>query len=169
MGFRSARMDFDFTFEQSGDNDFGGPTFSPKFSKTLRFGAGLTDASADLAFIDYRTIAASANDDLDIAGGIVDAFGVTITMAEVVGIIVAADDANTNDLLIGGGSNPLAALWGAAGDIIKVKPGGLFVNMATKAAGLSAVVASTGDILRIANGGSGTPVSYSIALLGRSA
>ncbi|MDZ7906373.1 MAG: hypothetical protein U5N55_11785 [Cypionkella sp.] len=61
--------------------------------------------TADVLFKDTRTIAASGNDDLDLAGVLSDAFGATITAAEIIAVYVRAESANTNDVVIGNVSN----------------------------------------------------------------
>jgi hypothetical protein len=127
-------------------------------------GAGL----ADRMFSDTRTIVASSNDDLDLAGVLTDAFGATLTFARVKGIYIAAAATNTNNVLIGAGTNPFINWLNAAG-IITLRPGAftMFGVGAADATG-AAVTPATGDILRIANSGAGTTVNYDIVIVGAS-
>lgn len=156
------------TATQTASADLGTPTFYAELAKTFQWASGVTANSADLLFSDERTLAASATEDLDLAGVLTDAFGATVTMAEVVGIIVLADAANTNDVVLGAA---LAAipLFGGTNGTHAVKPGGIFVAVAPNAAGLLTVGAGATDVLKVANSSSGTAVTYKIMVFGRSA
>jgi hypothetical protein len=137
-------------------------------TRDLILADGTGAGQADRLFSDTRTIAASSNDDLDLAGVLVDALGATITFARVKGLYVAAATANTNNVLIGAGTNPFINLLNATG-VITLRPGAwiTFGVGATDATG-AAVTAATGDILRIANSGAGTTVNYDIIIIGAS-
>lgn len=156
------------TATQTASADLGTPTFYAELAKTFQWASGVTANSADLLFSDERTLAASATEDLDLAGVLTNAFGATVTMAEVVGIIVLADAANTNDVVLGAA---LAAvpLFGGTSGTHAVKPGGIFVAVAPNAAGLLTVGAGATDVLKVANSSSGTAVTYKIMVFGRSA
>jgi hypothetical protein len=131
---------------------------------------GTAADQADMDWIDDNTLAGSAFTDIDLAGALTSRFaGAALTFVKLVGIIVIANAANVNDVVIGAGTNTFNAFFGAAGHTIKVKPGGVFMLIAPDINGLGTVVPATGDILRIANGGAGTSVSYRVILLGRSA
>ena len=157
--------------DQNGPNTFA-DEFSPSLSKLQRLADGTGANQADLIYAAERSVATASNDDLDLSGTLTDAFGATITMAEMVGIIVinqAKDGtANTTDLTIGGATNPFIGFLGATDTIGPIKPGGSFMLFAGDADGIGTVTAGTGDILRIANS-SGATAAYQIAILGRSA
>lgn len=157
-----------FGANQTGANDFGGPTFTPLLDKAMAFANGTGANQADIVFADSRTLAASATEDLDLAGVLADAFGATITAAELVAVIVYADPTNTNDVVIGAALQPVALFGGTAGTIA-VRPGGIFVIAAPNAAGQLTVGAGATDDLKIANSGAGTAVTYQIIVLARSA
>ena len=156
---------------QRGPNAFA-DEFDPNLSKLQAITDGTTAGKADLMYAAERAVATGANDDIDLSGSLTDAFGTTITMAEMVAILVinqAKDGTmNTTDLTIGAGSNPVIGFLGASDTIGPIKPGGTFMLFASDAAGIGAVTAGTGDILRIANS-SGATASYQIAILGRTA
>lgn len=138
-----------------------------KVSSLLELATGTTTGKADLVFADTRTIAASSNENIDLAGSLTDAFGAALNFVKVVAIYIKAAAANANNVVIGGAaSNGFVTPFGAATDTVKVGPGGTF--LLTNDAGF-AVTAATGDLLKIANGGSGTPVTYDIIIVGRSA
>jgi hypothetical protein len=131
------------------------------------FVAGTGAGQGDLVFSDTRTIAASGTDNLDLAGGVTDTFGSTVTFVDVKAIIVRASAANTNDVQIGGaGSNPFVGPMGGTG-VTTLKPGG-FVCWVNPGAGWT-VTPSTGDILKVANSAGGTSVDYDIIIVGASA
>lgn len=138
-----------------------------KVNTSYALATGTTTGKADLVFTDTRTLTASSTENLDLAGGLTDVFGATLTFVEVVAIYVKAAAGNANNVVVGGAaSNGFAAPFGDATDTVKVAPGG--VCLLTNDAGF-AVTAGTGDILKIANGGSGTSVTYDIVIVGRSA
>jgi hypothetical protein len=135
--------------------------------RSLALLSGTAAGQADLFFADTRTLSASGTEDLDLAGGLTDAFGATLTHVEVVGLLISAAPGNTNNVLVGGAaSNAWGAIFGAANDVLVLKPGASFFLMCD--AGY-AVTAGTGDLLKVANSGAGTGVTYTIAVIGRSA
>jgi hypothetical protein len=128
-------------------------------------GAGLN--AANRTWTDQRTLAASANESLDLAGtALVDAFGTAISFARVKALIVSAATTNTNNVIVGAtGSNAFINWVGSTTDAINVRPGGLFVLIAPDATAY-AVTAATGDLLKIANSAGTTGVTYQIAIVG---
>ncbi|MCW6008503.1 hypothetical protein K1W54_28760 [Micromonospora sp. CPCC 205371] len=131
---------------------------------------GVAAGQADRVFHDQRTLAASANEDLDLAGVLLDPLGALLTFVKIKGIVVAAAAGNTNNVVVGAAvANPWSGLLGAAGTVT-VRPGGVFAAFAgaADAAGYP-VVAGTGDQLRVANSGAGTPVTYDVIIVGTSA
>lgn len=139
-------------------------TFDIDFSKSLVSGTG--NGACDLEFADTRTIAASGTDNLDLAGGVTDPFGNTLTFVDVKAIFIRASAANTNNLVIGNGTNPFNGPLSAAGTIT-LPPGGVLA-LIHPGAGWG-VTGSTADVLKIANGGAGTSVDFDILVLGASA
>lgn len=161
-----------FKATQLGPNDFGG-SFSPTMEAMLQTSFGTGANQADLLFIDERTVASATNDDLDLAGALTSAFGATIAAVELVAVFVInrprTAAANTTNLTIGGGTNPVVGfLGGTTPTIGPIRPGGFVMIGCGDAAGIGAVTAGTGDILRIANS-SGAAATYQIAILARSA
>lgn len=153
---------------QTGSNDFGGPEFDAVIETLIQLTDGTTVNKADIAFADERTIASGATDTIDLAGVLTNAFGATITAAELVAVLIinkprAGTPVNTTAITVGGGTNPVFANAFPA-----LQPGAVLLIAAGDAAGIGAVVASTGDILRVVNG-SGASAKYQIAILARSA
>lgn len=136
------------------------------------FLASLTDGTAadqaDRIFHDQRTLAASANEDLDVAGSLVDAYGQTITMARVKAVIILAAAANTNNVNLSRPASNGVPIYLAAGDGEPVHPGGALLKVWPGATAIP-VTAGTGDLINIANSGAGTGVTYDIIIIGASA
>lgn len=131
---------------------------------------GTGAGQADRVFSDRRTLTASSTEDLDLAGGVTDAFGNTITFARIKSIKIKAATANTNTVVIGAaGSNQWTTLLNSTGTVTLNK-GGIFMAAcgSTDSTGWT-VTAGTGDLLKIANGGAGTSVTYDITIVGCSA
>lgn len=138
----------------------------------ISLASGTAAGQADRIFSDTRTINASSNDDLDLAGGsLTDAFGAALSFAKVKGIYVAAAAGNTNNVIVGGAASAQLANWvGDVTDKVVVRPGGV-VLLACGDGDLNAygVTATTADVLRVANSGAGTSVIYDIIVWGTSA
>lgn len=161
------------TATQTGPNDFGADRFRPQVQAALTLTDGTGAGQANILFADQRTVASATNDDIDLAGVLTDAFGATITAAELVAILIInapiSGPANTTNLTIGGGSNPVAGfLGGTTPTIGPIGPGGVVLLACPTAAGLGAVAAGTADILRIANS-SGAAATYQTVIIGRTA
>jgi hypothetical protein len=140
-----------------------GPTIDLIGTTLITPGTGANQA--DLMFADTRTLAASASENLDLNGALTDVLGKTLNLLKVKAIMVRASGANANDIVIGGAAtNGFVGPFGAAAHTIAVRPGGEFV-IAHSGAGWP-VVAGTGDLLKIANGGAGTSVTYDIIIIG---
>lgn len=133
-----------------------------------RWRTGTGADQADLLFTDRRTIAASSNEDLDLAGALSDAFGSTLTFARIKGLIVAAAAGNTNNVVVSRPSSNGVPIFSAASDAISVRPGGVLAWFAPDATAV-AVTAGTGDLINIANSSSGSTVTYDVVIIGASA
>lgn len=140
------------------------------FRQAVSLGSGSGAGQADKVFHDRRTLAASAAEDLDLAGVLLDAFGAAITFVRVKGLFITAAAANVNNVVVGAdATNPWATLLNATGTIT-LRPGASFGAIAGAADGTAyAVTAGTGDLLQVANSGAGTSVTYDIVIVGASA
>lgn len=147
----------------AGANDLGSVSFSFGQTALTQVTAGTGTGKADKLFADTRTIAASSSENLDLAGTLADPIGATITCAKVKFVYVKAASGNTNSVQLGGAaSNAFTGPFADATDIVSIPPGGtvLFVH---PGAGWT-VTAGTGDILKVANSGAGTGVSYDVII-----
>lgn len=141
-------------------------TVDQTFDFTLADGTGI--GAADRIFSDTRTVAASANDDIDLAGVLTDAFGAALTFVKVKGVYVRSATANTQAFTVGAAAaNGLTTLFAATA--VTLRPGGaLLVTSGPTDTTAHAVTAGTGDLLRIANG-AGASITYDIVIIGTSA
>ncbi|MGW7498591.1 hypothetical protein ACWGKA_30475 [Streptomyces luteogriseus] len=150
--------------------DLGTGKAAQSLSRSMSLSSGTGAGKADRIFSDRRTLAASATEDLDLAGVLLDAFGAAITFARIKGLIIAAAAGNANNVVVGAASsNPWATLLGAT-HTLTLRPGA-FVAVGTGVADAIgyAVTAGTGDLLKVANSGAGTSVTYDIHIIGASA
>jgi len=132
--------------------------------------SGVAAGNADVCWHDQRTIAPSSNDDLDLAGVLTGLVGGTATFVKVKAIIVFAATGNTNNVVMSGAAtNGFTAVLNSTGTA-QIRPGAcLAVFAGVGDSNAYAVVAGTGDILRLTNGGAGTSVTYDIIVIGTSA
>ncbi|MEU4171017.1 hypothetical protein AB0F46_29570 [Streptomyces sp. NPDC026665] len=150
--------------------DLGTGSAKQSLSKSMSLASGTGAGKADKLFSDVRTLAASGTEDLDLAGVLLDAFGTAITFARIKGLVIAAAKENANNVLVGAASgSPWATLLNSTG-VITLRPGA-FLAVGTGLADATgyAVTATTADLLKIANSGAGTSVTYSIHIIGASA
>ena len=140
-------------------------TSNLNYSKSYTITNGTAADMANNIWSDTRTLTASSAEDLDLAGGLTNAFGTTLTFTKIKGIVIEASSANTNNVQVGGDSASLATLFGAAADYINVRPGGIFAVYSPDSTGY-AVTGTTADILQVANSAGSTSVTYNIIIIG---
>ncbi len=140
------------------------------FQRAVNLGNGTAVGKADRMFADKRTLAASATEDLDLAGALLDALGGPAAFARIKGLIIAASKDNTNNVIFGAASsNAWATLLNSTGTVT-LRPGAAACFMAGAADPTGwAVTAGTGDLLKVANSAGGTSVDYDIVVIGASA
>ena len=143
----------------------------------LAFGTGADQANQ--IWWDRRTLAKGADEgtNLDLAGTLSNAFGATITFANVKAILVfnrsdeTLDEHTATDAEIsvgGADANEFQGPFKAATDAIKVPAGGAFVALNPAADGW-AVTVDTADILLVTNEDADDEALYDIVLIGESA
>lgn len=151
--------------KQTGTADLGTPQILLDIAKSMEFSPGTAAVGqANILFSDTRTLAASATENLDLAGVLADALGATIAAAEVVAIYFAAASGNTNDVQITRPAANGVPLFLAGGDGFALGPGDF--SLRTYRNGV-AVTAGTADLVTVTNGGAGTPVTYDVVIIGR--
>ncbi len=144
--------------------DIGSARLDVNYSKKFNIANGTGADQANMIWTDTRTINASSSDDLDLYGGLTNAFGDAINFANVKGIFIFAAAANTNDVVVGNdGVAPID--FGATANVVNVKPGGMFCLYDPAANGYT-ITNTSADVLQIANSSSGTAVTYDIIVFG---
>lgn len=133
----------------------------------LALAAGIGIGKSDIMFTKAINIAASGSATIDLVGSLVDAFGATVNFADIQIVYLEADATNVNKIVMGNGAtNPWVGPFDAGADTIAVKPGGCLLWADPEG---WPVVATTGDLLKLANSSSGTAVTGKLVLVGRSA
>jgi len=146
--------------------DLGSSVQKVGYAPVCNFSNGTGAEQANKYFEDTRTLTASSTEDLDLYGGLTDVFGNTLNITKIKFIIIRAAATNTNDVVVGGAAgSPIVSLFGTATDKINLKPGTGICLFATDSTAY-AVVTSTADLLKVANGGGTTSVSYDIIIGG---
>jgi hypothetical protein len=167
----TSRLSIAATALQTAALDLGTAQAQLAKSYTVDLANGTSAGQVDRVFHDTRTLAASATEDIDLAGSLVDALGATLTFARVKGLIVAAAAGNTNNVIVGGASATQFVSWvGAATHTVTVRPGAVLALFAGSADSIGYVTASgSTDLLKIANSGGTTGVTYDLVVIGCSA
>lgn len=170
---KNAQLSVGLTVNDAGLTSFeSDASWKGVMEMALALNAGVGANQFNWAFLDERTVAGGANDDIDLSGALNDAFGDQINSTELVMCMVInrpkdlAAPVNTTDLTIGAGANPMIGFLGATDTVGPLKPGAVFLIAAGDVAGIGVVTAATGDILRIANS-AGAANTYQIAFLSR--
>ena len=150
----------------TGTADMGTPQqdFIEAFSIGLTNGTGADQANN--VFADQRALGAGANEELDLAGSLVNALGATLTFTAIKAILVQALSTNAANIVVGGAaSNAFVGPFGDATDTLALGPGDFMMITRRSAAGL-AVTAGTGDKLKVTNSDGAAGASYRIILIG---
>ncbi len=111
-----ANIDISWKASQASPNSLFGPIDSAEMRAVINTSLGTGSDQADILYMAQRQILTGANDDIDLAGVLTNAFGQVINAAEIVALFVhnkpisGAD--NTTNLTIGGGTNAVTGLLG---------------------------------------------------------
>ncbi len=159
----TARIALIAALTDSRDTDFSVLRDVPKLDLTKSFADGTGVDQIKAIWTDQRTLAATT-ETLDLAGGLTDRFGGTITFTKIKYILVHNRNTTAGHTLkIGGNASNAFLLFTDATDKYTLGPGGTFCVIEPSAAGL-AVTAATGDILKF-DAGANTIV-YDIMIAG---
>lgn len=137
-------------------------------SRNYGYADGAGAGQANRIYQDRNTLAASGTIDVDLAGSLLDVYGDPVTFARVKALIVAAADANTNNVVLGGVANGISTIFAPqTTGTLTVRPGGLFVVACGVGDATGYVVtATTADLLHIINSAGGTGVDYELIVIG---
>lgn len=166
----TSRLSVAVTADQTSALDLTTASAPVSWARQVALATGTGAGQADVIFTDTRTLAASATEDLDLAGSLTGAFGATLTFVKVKALAIAAAAANTNNVVVGAAaSNAWATLLNSTGTVT-LRPGAFFIAVAGVADSTGyAVTASTGDLLKVANSAGSTGVTYDLVVIGTSA
>ena len=157
----TALMNFQGTLNRT-FGDAVAATFNQKPSTTFAFGTGANQINT--FYRAARTLAPSANEDLDLSGVLTDDYGAVITFTEVKALFIQNTSA-VDTLTVGAAaSNALSTLFGATTHTLKIPPASWILICSSDATGYG-VTAGTADLLRIANGAGGS-TTYNILIAG---
>lgn len=152
------------SLDYRGDADLGSQIAKLPFADDIGISSGNGAGQANACFFDRRTISGSSSESLDLAGGLTDAFGASLTFTRIKAIYIKADPANAGNIVIGGASsNAFAGPFADASDKLAIAPGQTFI--VTNLGSGWTVTAGTGDLLQIANSGASAG-SYEVAIVG---
>lgn len=135
----------------------------------IQLASGTGANAADLMWSATRTIAASGNEDLDLAGVLTGQLGGTLTMVKLKALYIKAAAGNTNSVRVTRPASNGVPWLLAASDGFDITPGGLALFAAPALAGMATITAGTGDLINIANSSSGSSVTYDVIVIGTSA
>jgi hypothetical protein len=145
--------------------DLASALFPLAFDWSVSFSNGTASGLASQVWSDTRTLGASATDSLDLAGGLTNAFGVTLTFTKLKLLLVRARSTNNvaNNVNVTRPASNGVPVFLAASDGVPLAPGAMF--MFYDPVGIT-VTAATGDILAIVNSAGTNSVDYDIVIVG---
>jgi hypothetical protein len=166
----SGSIALNIALSQSFTRAFGNASDPVSIAELLPLANGTGASQADRAWGGTRTLAASANEDLDLVGtALVDVTGTAVTFPKVTAVFIRAAAGNTNNVVIGAAaSNPWVGLLNSTGTITLRPDAWVMLSVGSADASGYPTVAATGDLLRVANSGAGSTVTYDILVLGKS-
>jgi len=146
---------------------FDGSPAAHDLEDLIEWADGVGANQADLVFSDELTLSASANEDIDLAGTMTDAYGTAVTLVKIkLLIIVNTNTTDGDDLQVGpAASNGCDCFWADASDRSIVPAGGILYLRAPN--GL-AVAAGTADLINVAEVGGANANTYRIIVAGTS-
>ena len=132
------------------------------------FTNGTGSGQANQIYWATRTLVASTSEQLDFNGSggaiLYDPAGNALTMARLKTVVVSAAPANTNSVVVGGGSGAVTGLFGGGTQTGIVVPGATLAWLCSPT-DTTGYVATT-HALQIANSGAGSSVTYTIVVIG---
>lgn len=145
----------------------GATTASETFSTLLSwtFTSGTNANQMNQLWASERTLTNGQSEVINLAGGITNSFGTTLTIDEVRMIVIGSDTSNSDSITVGAAaSNTFDEFLGDPSDTITIRPGGFFLLTGPDA---TAYPVSTNGNLQVANDGTNS-VTYDIYIGGSS-
>lgn len=133
-------------------------------SLTTNYTYGTGAGAVNLAWTDTSTVPASGADTVRLRGTITDPFGNVISFGHIKALVIVCKATNTNDVIIGGAADSAwVGPFGSGTHTHSCKPGESYgFGMLNTGYTVSDAIKK----LKIGNGGAGTPVFYTIMMLG---
>lgn len=159
----TGKLEFNLTQASGGTTASYKPTVT--FSDSLTSGVAI-DTADTLWVSAANAISGSATNSHDLAGGLTDAYGNTLTFVKVKGLLIHNLSTSAGDTLTVGGNANAVPIFGTASHTHTIGPNGVLLIQEPSLAGI-AVTATTGDILDITED-AGNANTYDIAIWGTS-
>lgn len=150
------------------DSNFNDSTIDQNVTLAVSnaFANGTGADQANMVWSDERTLADDGTENIDLAGGLTDAFGTSITFTGIKAILIHNQSGDAGLEITPAVSNGFLGPFADASDQITVPAGGQLLITNPSAAGW-AVTAGTGDLLTLTHDGTGTSsLSYKIVIVG---
>lgn len=165
MALYSAKWDVKITVDEieEGTIDLGTGSKKHVFKYLLNLVDGTTSGKFDLFWGDTRTLS-TTSEALDLYGSLVDTFGDTINMVELVAMVVYTADAGV--VTIGGAASQAVPIFSDATDKFPLRGPGFFGFATSSATGYGTIGAGSNDQLKIETSAA---MDYTIMLFGRTA
>lgn len=136
-------------------------TISDAFSASFTDGSGANQA--DRIWKDMRTLAASTEENIDLAGVLTDIFGASVVFARIKAIFIKAEATNLNNVIVGSSdTNGVPQFFDAV-----IRPGGMAMWVAPDATG-EVISAGSADRINFANSAGSSSVTYTVLVIGAS-
>lgn len=123
---------------------------------------GTGDGQAQLMWHDTRTVVASANDDIDLAGVLTDAFGQTITFAKVRALLIR-NKSTVATLTVGPAAASGVTGFLGTGEVLPV---GAWKLLCCNKSASWTITAGSADKIRITNNSGAVSATYDIVVIG---
>jgi hypothetical protein len=147
-------------------SDLGSNQAATSGSALITWTSGSDATAAQRVWGDTRTLAASASEALDLAGGLTSGLGGTLTFTAIKELWLKAHEDNGSTITLGAAAaNGWAGPFGATTHTLTLPAGGVVHLIAPTVTGWP-VTAGTGDLLKVANNDSAASASYSLVLRG---
>ena len=142
--------------------DVGTVQSTPSLSVNDVFTNGSGANKVEAVVYDTGSIAASGSADIDLAGALKDPAGDLVVLTKVKGFLVKNTSTVGDGITVGG---TFASWLGAAGDAVKIMPGGSIVISNPTAAGYT-VTAGSADVMTLTNLDGVNAQTYEVEVLG---
>lgn len=159
-------VNLNISITETGTSGIETPSASLAKAYTWSIANGTGVSQADLKYAATRTLSASANEDLDLAGVLASVFASTLTFVKVRLFYIKAADANPANLTVISKASVGAPIFLALADGIVLEPGADFMYRSPKSG--KTITATTADMMNVAAGAGGSH-SYDVVIIGTSA